>query len=195
MFKIHWKLKKHIAKMLVAKAPWPQWGSSKVLLFEKITNLVAKMLVAQTPRPQWGFSKSFLVEKNRKSCRENARCQNPSATVRIFEVRCLKLLWCSYLNIKLPYLHSEWRFYHLTRNKAKNRLTATHQFYWIFFKKSPSSLVFHPFWNSKNIAIEQLKITSRKRALPKTLGHNGDFWDLPPQKTAGAALQKNTPSL
>ena len=48
------------------------------------------MLVAKTPRPQWGFSKPFLVDKNKELCRENAGCQNPSATVRNFEKRVHK---------------------------------------------------------------------------------------------------------
>ena len=111
------------------------------------------------------------------------------------KVQFLKLLWCSYLNTIGSFLHSEWSFCDLVRNKTENGLTGNHQFYWCFFGKSPEPLVFQVVWDDKNTTIEKSKITSRKRALPKTLGHNGGFRNLPSHKKQPVPSSKKTPQV
>ena len=62
----------------------------------------------------------------------------------------------------------------------------------MFFEKNPEPSVFQVVRNGKNRAIENFKIASRKRALPKPLGHNEDFRNCP-QKNQPAASSKKTP--
>ena len=57
-----------------------------VQIFAKTKKTCREKARCQTPSATVRIFEALFGQKNKESCREKARCQNPSATVRIFEV-------------------------------------------------------------------------------------------------------------